>query len=104
MHTRSETPSRTKDMSINFGNSKAFLEFLIALAIVGLAISLGTRRWDYWLAIGSIAILVIASPLALLKAWKDPGNSVYLVSLLPSKWRRWIAGEPDPKSNKNNLD
>ena len=91
-------------MSLHFGNSKAFLEFLIALALIGLVISFGTRSWDHWLAIGSIAILAIASPLALLKVWKNPGRPVYLVSLLPSKWRQWVVGESDLKRNKNNTD
>ena len=67
--TRNGPSSRTKVMSIRFGNSKAFLELLIALAIIGFAISLATRSWDYWLAIGFLAVLVIASPLALFKAW-----------------------------------
>lgn len=91
-------------MSIRFGNPKAFLEFLIALAIIGLAISFDTKRWDYWLTIGSFTILVIAMPLALFKAWKDPGSPVYLASLLPTKWRRWVIGEYDAESNKDDPD
>ncbi len=88
-------------MSIRFGNSKAILEFLIGLAIIGLLISFGTKQWNFWLTIGSIAVMIVASPLALFKAWKDPGRPVYLVSLLPSKWRRWVVGESDVKQNKN---
>jgi len=86
-------------MPIRIGTSKAFLEFLVALAIIGLFIGFGTRAWDYWLAIGSLAVLAIATPLALHMAWRKPGRPVYPVSLLPRKWRRWASGESGTECN-----
>ena len=85
-------------MSIHFGKPETFLDFSIALTIIGLSVAFDTAAWSDRLAIGTIAVLAIAMPLALHKAWKNPGRPICLVLLLPAKCRRWMTGGCDLRS------
>lgn len=86
-------------MTLYIGSRKAFAESFLGLLAVGLVVGLGVQlNWEWldrWWVLACGTILVIGSGFAVHRRRREPGRPVYLVSLLPPRWRRWVLGEND---------
>lgn len=87
------------------GNRKSFKEAAIGYLCIDIFLSAGLAVygmiWEHWIDLGSIIAICMIVGIGFLTAiplvWRqakngEPVGTIYLHSLLPKKYRRWIFG------------
>lgn len=87
------------------GKPRAFIHLLIFVAVLGAILAIGSRVFNFAIALSGIAFIVVGSAVALWRSWKErgssqPGTFPSQVSVLPKKWQKWVLGEDEDKAPK----
>lgn len=82
------------------GKPRAFVDFFLFVAILGLVLAIGSRTLNSVIAFIGLGFFFVGSIVAVRRIWKERGNpeantlpSAY--SVLPKKWQKWVLGEDD---------
>jgi hypothetical protein len=92
---------------LQFGSVRALLTFIGFLLVFGILVQMdkGSGIINYALRVLWWAFLLIGSIVILIRMWRTRGSLDKFwksahggqVGILPSKWRRWVLGEDDPR-------
>lgn len=80
------------------GKPRAFVDFFVFVAILGLILAIGSRTINSVIAFIGLGLFLVGSIVAVRRIWKERGKpdahtfpSAY--SALPKKWQKWVLGE-----------
>lgn len=82
------------------GKPRAFVHFFIVIAVLAVALAIGSRTLNTAIGLLGIAFLLVGSVAALWKMWRERGNPQAntfpsQIGWLPKKWQKWMLGEID---------
>lgn len=82
------------------GKPRAFIHFLVFVALLGIALAFGSRAFDNAIGFVGLGFCVVGSIVLLGKTWKGRGNPQGTtfpaqISFLPKKWQKWLLGESE---------
>ena len=88
---------------------RALLTFIGFLLVFGILVELDKGSGIISNALRALlwALLLIGSVVILIRMWRTRGSPKFWnsahggqIAVLPPKWRRWVLGEDDPRSGK----